>query len=242
MRSQVIRAPFTKWKTPYPTDDLMKSLQESMRDSLKDLRKVSDEDIRLAVRELRKRLGLSQVDFARRANKSYAMIQRYEQKRAPVGNAVKPFLDLATSNKFDDLQETLQLGMLRGIVQSEALEDFMTKDALKAVLGAPVHLLQLTEQPLKQWEFYFLQECLFYIRHMHPEKVMTLWKTMDRDTAAWGEVAPQNEDFFEYFKARGVLTAQQLAEWGDAVDDNELKEYKSEPTRPRGRNRLPKKK
>jgi len=66
---------------------------------------------------------MSQEQFARHLGKSYGMVQRYEQKRAPAGPALVYFIDLAVRSGFPDLAESLNEAMcehLRGDVKDSA--------------------------------------------------------------------------------------------------------------------------
>lgn len=78
---------------------------------------------------------MSQQQFAQHIGKSYGMVQRYEQKRAPVGSALLAFVDLAEKAGHSDLVMVFRSGMVRQLVQN-------SPSAIPTESSALIRLLQ----------------------------------------------------------------------------------------------------
>jgi transcriptional regulator with XRE-family HTH domain len=64
-----------------------------------------DKKIIEAVKELRKRMGMTQTEFAAAVGKSFPMIRRYEFDLAPHGASIAPFAMFSIRHAYDDLAE-----------------------------------------------------------------------------------------------------------------------------------------
>ncbi len=84
----------------------------------------SDKDVQNAVRELRGRLGLNQVQFARRISRAINTVSRYESQIAPKGESLIPYAALAIRSNFADLAQ---------VFRTAIIDDFGTD--LEFVLG-----------------------------------------------------------------------------------------------------------
>lgn len=79
-------------------------------------------------------MGMSQEQFAKHIGKSYGMVQRYEQKRAPAGSALLPFVDLAERGGHHDLVSVFRAGMVRQLVQNSTVPRQLESSVLSRIL------------------------------------------------------------------------------------------------------------
>lgn len=151
------------------------------------------------MRELRLALGLSQQQFAERIGKSYGMVQRYEQKKPPLGKALIPLVEMANATGRLDLAEVFRLGMLREFVSPGTVAEFLTPAALAALeVEESDQLLEMMEKRLTKHELVLLSRWLTYIRSMPKRKVQLLAETMNVDLMS-GPVADRIAQDLETF-------------------------------------------
>ena len=72
----------------------------------------SDVDLQNAVKELRTRLGMNQVEFARRISRSINTVSRYESQVAPREEALIPYAALALRSNFHDLARLFRAAII----------------------------------------------------------------------------------------------------------------------------------
>lgn len=79
---------------------------------------VDEKSLMNGIRELRKELNLTQLDLAKRIEKSYPTVQRYEGVRPPAGLALLPFYEMAVGARRIDLIELFTTAILEAIPEN----------------------------------------------------------------------------------------------------------------------------
>lgn len=74
-----------------------------------------EERLRATIKELRDRLNLTQTALADLIGKSYPMLRKYEQEKAPMGEALAPFALVAIQHGQEDLAEIFRAALIEDL-------------------------------------------------------------------------------------------------------------------------------